>query len=117
MNTRGFSLVEVLVAFAILALALVVIFRSYGLAAKSEAEAGRERAALDLARALIATGVDAAKVGTESGEEGQLHWRREIKLLPRAQTQTSLYRVAVTVETEGQQLELSTLTVRHDAAP
>jgi general secretion pathway protein I len=118
MKEGGFSLIEVLAAFAILALALVAIFRSYGLSAKSEAQASQERLALDVARELIATGADAPEEDRQTGTEGALRWQREISPWRRGEAQGfTLYHVAVTVEWGQGELALSTLAIGHDASP
>jgi general secretion pathway protein I len=65
----GFTLAEIIVAFAILSLALLAIFQSYGLVARSTVANERERAALAVAQSLLATTglVETVMLGKEEG--------------------------------------------------
>jgi general secretion pathway protein I len=79
---RGFTLLEVLVAFAIAAFALAVLFRSSGTALMAARTSGQYQEALSRARShLAALGGDAALVaGESSGDDGGgFRWRLKIE--------------------------------------
>ena len=80
-HDSGFSLAEVIVAFAILSLALVAIFKSYGLVVRGTVTSEHERHALAIAQSLLATtGVtDRLQSASDSGTlaDGTV-WNRTI---------------------------------------
>lgn len=81
---RGFTLLEVLVAFAIAALALTVLFRATGSGLGSARAASRYEEAVVRARShLAAIGHDAALVaGDASGDDGGgFQWRLSVRPL------------------------------------
>lgn len=80
-RNAGFSLAEVLVAFAILALALLSIFQSFGFAARSTMASDQERVALAVARSLLATTGVTGPLRTQSARDelpGGLVWTRNV---------------------------------------
>jgi general secretion pathway protein I len=99
---RGFTLLEVLVAFAIAALALGVMFRAIGTGLGSAAVAARYQQALSRARSHLAAAGVRLVPGTQSGEDGGgFSWRVRISVtaqgppLP-AGVRAVLYAVRVT---------------------
>jgi general secretion pathway protein I len=81
---RGFSLIEVLVAFAILALAVSVIFSLFATGLRNTAVAGEYGVALALAESKMAVlqGMDAARLEPQLQEgsfDGAYHWRSEVR--------------------------------------
>lgn len=83
MRQRGYTLIEVIVAFALLAAALTLLLGALSGAARQvrgAADAGR--AALHAQTLMAQVGVgEALKPGTENGEleEGRYRWSREIR--------------------------------------
>ena len=78
---RGFTLIEVLVAFAIAALALAVLFRSSGTALTSSRAAVQYQEALSRARShLAAIGTGVLEPGEQSGDDGDgYRWRLTVQ--------------------------------------
>lgn len=74
----GFTLVEVLVAFAVTAVTLGMIFAGVQLATSRERAVAEQAEAARIARSQIERFVAAPYVeGTREGEEGHLRWRAE----------------------------------------
>ncbi|RJF80812.1 hypothetical protein D3874_27410 [Oleomonas cavernae] len=90
MNTRptgkgeqGFTIVEALVAFTILAVLGVALFQSLGTSAAMSRQGARRENALMLARSLLeSVGLrEVAALGRFEGEaKGRLRWRRQVTL-------------------------------------
>lgn len=118
---HGFSLLEVLVAFSILALSLATLFTLFGSGVRSTAVARDYQRALLVAESRLATlqGVAAQQLKAESvqGEApGGFLWRSEVTPLQQEPTGVAgvmLYQLAVEVSwQEGghtRQIELTTL--------
>ena len=114
----GFSLMEILVAFAILSLSLLAIFKSYSLILRSQNAAQEETLALDAARALIAvtgTEIPLQPVSQKGKGVGGAAWFREIKPF-HVSGKVALFRITVTVTREDssgrkRNLTLSTLKI------
>jgi len=124
---RGFSLLEVLVAFSILALALAALFTLFGTAVRSTAVARDYQRALLVAESRLAylQGVASRQltVASEQGEtaDGYL-WNSEVTPLeqePPAVAGVSLYQLAVQVSWQegGQQRQIDLKTLRLGPAP
>jgi general secretion pathway protein I len=103
-RAKGFSLIEVVVAFAILALSLGVLYQIFASSTRQAALARDYGRALALADAKLAeAGITSVLApGAQSGEsEGGLRWQRsvEVALEPSEPAQKSplLYRVTVEV--------------------
>jgi len=81
---RGFSLLEVIVAFALLALALTLLLGSLSGAARQVGQADvRTRATLHAQSLLAATGVEAPlQEGTTQGEWEQGRYRWQLQVVP-----------------------------------
>jgi general secretion pathway protein I len=72
----GFTLIEVLVALAILGISLTAIYEAFGIGLRNERQSRLYQEAVDLAEARLAqVGTELpAGVGQWSGEEGGFHW-------------------------------------------
>lgn len=78
---HGFTLVEALVAFAVLAIGLASVLTSFALAMRTDAELEAKRDAREFARSrLEAAGiVEKFSVGRRTGREGQWGWVETIR--------------------------------------
>lgn len=115
---RGFTLVEVLVAFAILALTLVAAYGVFSDAARATANGEAHGTALALAQAKLAE-IDAHPLDrsvTGSGEfDGRFAWRVEVHDLPGHGEADGDRPVTVKVVVEwdtGRALSLETIRLR-----
>ena len=114
--SRGFTLLEVLVAMAILGLAIVTLMQlsSQGLRLLHLSE--RYQQAVLLAD-RIARDIDVAEEGVDAGQEGRFRWERRIGLVTVPEELTSgagprprLYVLSVAVRWDGgRALELASL--------
>lgn len=114
---RGFSLIELLVAFSILAMSLGLIYRSMGSSARNAGElAGYQHASM-LVQALLNARESVGRDGwNESGESGALRWKVTSQLIqsPSGSPQElSLYEAHIVVtwldQTRPATLEVKTL--------
>lgn len=82
-SARGFTLLEVIVAFALLGLALTLLLGSLSGGARQVSDAGlRTRAVLHAQSLLASAGVEAPlQVGSQSGEweQGRYHWQLQVQ--------------------------------------
>ena len=121
----GFTQIEALVAFAILAMALTAIFQSFGNSLTATAMARRERQAVDLGRTLVAqTGTvgpfDLAAMSGHEPETG-IYWKRTMVPLAGNKAGASPiwpHLISVTLSFLGangktQKIELSTIKLSH----
>ena len=81
MNERGFTLLEVLVALAILSLTVVVSIQGFAQGLRLLKLSGDHQAAMLIAD-LKAREVTTPTEGREDGTEGEFTWERTIKVLP-----------------------------------
>lgn len=73
---RGLSLLELLVAFAIMAMALGLLYRSMGSSARNVAEMGYQQQAAMVAESLLSARESISPEGwTESGESAGFAWQ------------------------------------------
>ena len=118
-RTRGFSLLELLVAFAIMGMALAMLYRVTGNSARSVGDAAQYQRALVLAESLHGLRESVPAQGwNEEGESGGFHWR--VSSAPQATavaranpTAVALHEVVILVSwTDGdrpRQVEVATL--------
>lgn len=124
---RGFSLLEILIAFSILALSLGILLKIFSAGVNTAGVAEDYTAAVQIAESLMAgTGVEAPlQAGETSGLENEkYHWRVSVspfqfmaeKDLDAAILPVALFKVKVTVNwgddntaADGRQVELITL--------
>jgi general secretion pathway protein I len=111
--TRGFSLLEVLVAFVVLSLALVVLAQIFSGGLRRTADMAEYSQALSVAESTLASaGIEEAwKEGDTRGEspDRQFRWTRSVRLWqdpdadPNVQemSRALLYRVEVRVDWQG----------------
>jgi general secretion pathway protein I len=83
-SVRGFMLLEVVVAFTILALALAALLQATGTGLRAMSAAERRLAATELAENLLAEAGIAAPfgAGAETGRAGGLRWERTLTAMP-----------------------------------
>lgn len=73
---RGFSLLEVLVAFSVMALSLGALYQSAGGSIRGAIESERQSRAVHLAQSLLALHPTVPPAGvSEAGQFGDLSWR------------------------------------------
>lgn len=121
---RGFSLLEILIAFSILALSLGILLKIFSAGVNTAGVAEDYNAAVQIAESLMAqTGQDSPlQVGEQTGvEHKKYHWRVSIspfqftaENVNVAMINAELFKVTVTVNwadghADDRQLELSTL--------
>ncbi len=120
---RGFSLLEILVAFSIMGLSLGMLYRATGSSARSVGDAGQYQQAMLLAQSLLAVRDSVPEGGwAESGQSGAYHWRIQSAPYPTPTSQSqptavALHEVVFHIDwAEGErqrQVELVTLLPQH----
>ncbi len=99
---RGFSLLEVLVAFSIMAMSLVVLYRTSGGSVKAVADAERYEKAVRVARSVLALYDAVPESGVAiDGQDGEMPWQLRTRAFPLPATGSaavSLHRMEVRVE-------------------
>ncbi|HEY0201887.1 MAG TPA: type II secretion system protein [Burkholderiaceae bacterium] len=119
----GFSLLELLVAFAIMALALGVLYRAVGGSASRVANIEVQQRAASLAESLLALR-DAVPPGgwNENGQSAGFGWQIQSTPFPtqvNAPNAPRLYEVAITIawSDAGERRQLDLTTLRPERKP
>jgi general secretion pathway protein I len=111
----GFSLIEVVVALAIVALMLGAIYQVSNGAVRSTVRTDNYLRALAMAQSRLAeaSAMPVLKVGTVLGSTDGVAWSRSIKpfAAPPPTPQTRLYQVSVTATRSGSKVMLETLVI------
>lgn len=111
----GFSLIEVVVALAIVALMLGAIYQVCNGAVRSTVRTDNHLRALAMAQSRLAqaAAMPALKIGTVLGSTDGVTWSRSIKPFsaPPPTPETRLYQVSVTATRSGSIVMLETLII------
>lgn len=121
---RGFTLLEVLVALAILSVAVVVMLQLFAQGLRLLKVAGDYQRAVLLADQK-AREVELVREGVESGQEGEFQWERRATVVPVSAdltvfslTPLRLFRVSVEVRWSGNRtVEVATLRTAREPLP
>ncbi len=121
---RGFTLLEVLVALAILSIAIVVMLQLFAQGLRLLKVAGDYQQAVLLADQK-AREVESVREGVESGQEGEFRWERRATVVPVSEdltvlslTPVRLFRVSVEVRWSGNRsVEVATLRTAREQLP
>lgn len=121
---RGFTLLEVLVALAILSIAIVVMLQLFAQGLRLLKVAGDYQHAVLLADQK-AREVESVREGVESGQEGEFRWERRATVVPVSEdltvlslTPVRLFRVSVEVRWSGNRsVEVATLRTAREQLP
>lgn len=120
---RGFTLLEVLVALAILGLAVVTVIQLFGQGLRLLKVAGDYQQAVLLADQKVRE-VETVREGIESGEEGVFQWERRVTIVPvpeeltiRSAVPVRLFRVSAEIQWNGRRLEVTTLRTAQEPLP
>jgi general secretion pathway protein I len=116
---RGFSLIEVVVALAIVALTLGTVFRLLNGTAYSVSKADNYLRALDVAQSHLAevAGQPSLQLGNSQGSVDGIDWQTSVLAFaaPNPTPNTQLYHVAVTASSRGSKVKLETLLIADNA--
>lgn len=114
-SQRGFSLVEVIVALAIVALMLGAVYQVATGSVRSTERTDNYLRALTTAQSVLAqvSAQPVLQVGTTLGTSGGVAWSRSIKpySAPAPTPETRLYRVTVSAMRQGSKVELETVLI------
>lgn len=114
-SQKGFSLVEVIVALAIVALMLGAVYQVSAGSVRSTARTDNYLRALTTAQSVLAqvSAQPVLQVGTTLGSSGGVAWSRSIKpyAAPAPTPETRLYRVTVSAMRQGSKVELETVLI------
>jgi len=121
---RGFTLLEVLVALAILSIAVVVMLQLFAQGLRLLKVAGDYQRAVLLADQK-AREVESVRETVESGQEGEFQWERRATVVPVSEeltvfslTPVRLFRVSVEVRWSGNRsVEVATLRTAREPLP
>ena len=80
---RGFTLLEAIIAFVVLAIGLTAMGVSFGLAARTDMQLQSHRTALALARSRLESAgiMEQLAVGRRAGWDGALRWSETVTLM------------------------------------
>jgi general secretion pathway protein I len=111
----GFSLVEVIVALAIVALMLGTVYQVATGSVRSTVKGDDYLRALTTAQSVLAqaSAQPVLRVGTTLGSSGEVAWSRSIKpySAPAPTPETRLYQVTVVAIRQGSKVELETVLI------
>src|SRR5688572_32596600 len=114
-SQTGFSLIEVVVALAIVAVMLGVIYQVSNGAVRSTVRADNHLRALAMAQSRLAeaSAMPVLKVGTVIGSADGVAWSRSVKPYAAAppSPETRLYQVSVIATRNGSRVVLETLLI------
>lgn len=121
---RGFTLLEVLVALAILSVAVVTMLQLFAQGLRLLKVAGDYQRAVLLADQK-AREVESVREGVETGQEGEFLWERRATIVPVSEELTvlspapvRLFRVSVEVRWSGNRsVEVATLRTAREPLP
>lgn len=120
---RGFTLLEVLVALAILGLAVVTVIQLFGQGLRLLKVAGDYQRAVLLADQKAREG-EAVREAIETGEEGGFRWERRATVTPVPAELTvtgpapvRLFQVTVEVRWGNRSVQVATLRTAREALP
>ncbi len=120
---RGFTLLEVLVALAILGLAVVTVIQLFGQGLRLLKVAGNYQQAVLLADQKVRE-VETLLEGIESGEEGVFQWERRVTIVPvseeltiRSPVPIRLFKISAQVQWNGRSVEVATLRTAPESPP
>jgi len=121
---RGFTLLEVLVALAILSVAVVTMLQLFAQGLRLLKVAGDYQQAVLLADQK-AREVESVREGVETGQEGEFRWERRATIVPVSEELTvlspapvRLFRVSVEVRWSGNRsVEVATLRTAREPLP
>jgi prepilin-type N-terminal cleavage/methylation domain-containing protein len=112
---KGFSLIEVVVALAIVALMLGAIYQVSNGAVRSTVRTDNYLRALAMAQSRLAeaSAMPVLKVGTVLGSSDGVAWSRSIKpfAAPPPTPETRVYQVSVTATRSGSKVTLDSLVI------
>ena len=121
---RGFTLLEVLVALAILSIAVVTMLQLFAQGLRLLKVAGDYQRAVLLADQK-AREVESVREGVETGQEGEFRWERRATIVPVSEELTvlspapvRLFRVSVEVRwSDNRSVEVATLRTAREPLP
>ncbi len=123
-ESRGFTLLEVVVALAILSLAVVTIIQLFSQGLRLLKLSGDHQWAVLLADQKMRE-VEPTRAGWESGQEGEFTWERRVEVSPVPEELTvpgvaplRVFRVSVQVRWSGNRsVEVATLRTAQEVVP
>ena len=114
-SQSGFSLIEVVVALAIVALTLGTVYEISSSSTQSTTRTDNHLRALGTAQSRLAeiSAQPILRTGTTLGSEDGIAWSRSVHALPGRQPtpQTKLYQIAIVATYQGSRIELNTLLI------
>jgi general secretion pathway protein I len=110
---RGFTLLEMLAALAVLAVCSSVLVGAFGNSARALQQVQRSDRLSLVARSLIDDASDRAFVaGRSNGEWSGVRWQMNVSVVPGPNGSANAYRLVLQVDDGGRHARYSTLQVR-----
>lgn len=114
---RGFTLLEMLAALAVLAVCSSVLVAAFGQSARALQQAQRSDRLALAARSLLDEASDSRlQPGHSAGQWSGLRWQLQVSPLPGANGPATAYRLDLTVSDGNRKARYSTLQVRSAGA-